>query len=74
MKVFIPFVDESWGADAPLVPFNHELMLFIRLKPAGETNPVACQVIMEILPDHAQCHFESKTRYGDATGSGKTNL
>lgn len=74
MKVFIPYVDESGGADVPLVPFNHQLMRVVRLEPVGETTDAVCQVIMEIQPDHAQYHLEPKTRYGDAQGSGTTNL
>ena len=54
MKVFIPYVDESWGADASLVPFNHQLMRVVRLEPVGETTDAVCQVIMEIQPAHAQ--------------------
>lgn len=74
MKVFIPYVDESWGADVPLVPFNHQLMRVVRLEPVGETTDAVCQVIMEIQPDHTQSHLEPKTRYGDTQGSGTTNL
>ena len=74
MKVFIPYVDESGGADVPLVPFNHQLMLVVRLEPVGETTDAVCQVIMEIQPDHTQYHLEPKTRYGDTQGSGTTNL
>jgi len=74
MKVFIPYVDESWSADASLVPFNHQLMRVVRLEPVGETTDAVCQVIMEIQPDHTQYPLEPKTRYGDAQGSGTTNL
>ena len=74
MKVFIPCVDELRGVDAPLVPFDSHAMRVVRVETVGEQSDAVCQVIMEIKRDNAEYHIESKTRYGDVTGKGTTNI
>ena len=74
MKVFIPYVDGSWGVDAPLVPFNHQAMRVVRLEVIGDQTDAVCEIIMEIQRDHTEYHIEPKTRYGEFTGTRTTNI
>lgn len=74
MKVFIPYVDELRGVDAPLVPFDSHTMQVVRVETVGEQIDAVCQVIMEIKRNHPEYHLEPKTRYGDATGKGTTDI
>ena len=74
MKVFIPYVDERRGVDAPLVPFDSHAMRVVSVNNAGEQSDAVCQVIMEIKRDNAEYHIEPKTRYGDVTGEGTTDI
>ena len=69
MKVFIPYVDGSTGVDAPLVPFNRQAMRVVPLEVIGNQTDAVCEVIMEIQRDHTKYHLESKTRYGEVTGT-----
>ena len=74
MMVFIPYVDESRGVDAPLVPFNHEAMRVVRLEVIGDQTDAVREVIMEIQRDHTEYHIEPKTRYGEVTGTRTTDI
>ena len=69
MKVFIPYVDGTEGLDAPLVPFNHQVMRVVRLEVIGDQIDAVCEVITEIQRDHTGYHIEPKTRYGAVTGT-----
>jgi hypothetical protein len=74
VKVFIPYVDELRGVDAPLVPFDSRTMQVVRVETVGVQSHAVCQVIIEIKRNHPEYHLESKTRYGDATGKGTTDI
>jgi hypothetical protein len=74
VKVFIPYVDELRGGDAPLVPFDSQAMRVVRVETVGEQSDAVCQIIMEIKRDNAEYHLEPKTRYGDAAGKRTTGI
>ena len=74
MKIFIPYVDELRGVDAPLVPFNNHTMRVVRVEAGGEQTDAVCQVIMEFNRNNAETNIESKTRYGSFTGTGTIDI
>lgn len=74
MKIFIPYVDELRGVDAPLVPFDNFAMRVIRVEAGGEQTDEVSQIIMEFQRGNAEYNIEPKTRYGSATITGTTDI
>ena len=74
MKIFIPYVDELRGVDAPLVPFDNHAMRVIRVEARGEQTDAVSQIIMEFQPCNAEYNIEPKTRYGSVAGTGTTDI
>ncbi|MEL0322688.1 MAG: hypothetical protein VXA68_11910 [Gammaproteobacteria bacterium] len=74
MKIFIPYVDELRGVDAPLVPFDNCAMRVIRVEAGGEQTDAVSQIIMEFQRGNAEYNIEPKTRYGSVAGTGATDI
>ena len=70
MKVFIPYADESGGDNAPLVPYDNQVMRVVRSTFLGDHKNAVSQSITAIEHERAKYHFEPKKRYGDTLGTG----